>query len=291
MRETGLSKTSSYDNYITDSAPGATAFSSGEKTNNRAVGVDHSGQKLALLPEILQRRKMKTGIITSGDFRDATPAAFYSHQPERSNYKDILRELADTPVDLIAGACDLKEDSALILLRKKFSIIYSADSIVNQRLPILVADKNAALAVSEGRGDWAQQTFQSAIKTLANKDGFFLVLEGAQIDHGGHANKLPYVVTELLDFDKVIGAAMQYADSNGETLVIVTGDHETGGLTLTGGDYARAMVSGQFSTVDHTAVPVPVFAYGPQSNLFRGVYENTEIFRLIIKALNKKLSK
>lgn len=251
MRETGLSKTSSYDNYITDSAPGATAFSSGEKTNNRAVGVDHSGQKLALLPEILQRRKMKTGIITSGDFRDATPAAFYSHQPERSNYKDILRELADTPVDLIAGACDLKEDSALILLRKKFSIIYSADSIVNQRLPILVADKNAALAVSEGRGDWAQQTFQSAIKTLANKDGFFLVLEGAQIDHGGHANKLPYVVTELLDFDKVIGAAMQYADSNGETLVIVTGDHETGGLTLTGGDYARAMVSGQFSTVDH----------------------------------------
>lgn len=111
------------------------------------------------------------------------------------------------------------------------------------------------------------------------------MLEGAQVDYGGHYNKLPYIVSEVMDFDKVIGKAMQFADSNGETLVIVTADHETGGLTLLDGDYKKGYVGGQFSTTDHTATPVPVFAYGPRSQLFNGVYENTEIFFKILKAL------
>ena len=105
------------------------------------------------------------------------------------------------------------------------------------------------------------------------------------MDHGGHANKLPWAVTELLDFDQMVGKAMQFADLNGETLVIVTADHETGGLTLTGGDYAKGRIQGQFSTGDHTALPVPVFAYGPGSQLFTGVYENTEIFNKIMGLL------
>ena len=117
------------------------------------------------------------------------------------------------------------------------------------------------------------------------------MLEGAQVDYGGHSNKLPYVVTEVMDFDKAIGKAMQFADGNGETLVIVTADHETGGLTLTDGDYKKGYVNGQFSTNDHTAVPVPVFAYGPQSQLFSGVYENTEVFFKILKALKLSFSK
>ena len=114
------------------------------------------------------------------------------------------------------------------------------------------------------------------------------MLEGAQIDHGGHGNNLPYAVSELLDFDQVIGKAMEFADSNGETLIIVTGDHETGGLTLTGGDYSAGYINVQFSTSGHTAIPVPVFAYGPQSQLFSGVYENTDIFFRILKALKLK---
>jgi alkaline phosphatase len=288
MRHTGLSKTSSYDNYITDSAPGATAFSSGIKTNNRAVGVDHTGVKLALLPEIIRAGKMKTGIITSGDLRDATPAAFYAHQPERSSYAAILNDLLTAPVDIIMGACELNSgDSVLPKLNKKFQLLLSVDSITTMSAkPLLVTDKRAGLSVANGRGAWAQQAFTHSTRILSkNKEGFFLVLEGAQVDYGGHANKLPYVVSELLDFDKVIGKAMEFADSNGETLVIVTGDHETGGLTLTGGDYKKAMITGQFSTGDHTATPVPVFAYGPQSFLFDGVYENTAIFHKILKAL------
>lgn len=291
MRQTGISKTSSFDNYITDSAPGATAFSTGIKTNNRAVGVDHTGRKLVLLTEIVRQREMKTGIITSGDLRDATPAAFYAHQPERSNYTAILRDLVNAPVDIIIGACDLsKEDSTLKVLKKEFSLVFSADSIkTNDAKPLMVADARASLPVAGGRGDWAQRAFLATTRLLSkNKEGFLLVLEGAQIDHGGHANKLPYAISELSDFDKVIGKAMEFADSNGETLIIVTGDHETGGLTLNGGDYERGSVNGQFSTEDHTAVPVPVFSYGPQSNLFTGVYENTAIFYKILQALKIK---
>ncbi|NCT74157.1 MAG: alkaline phosphatase [Chitinophagaceae bacterium] len=291
MRYTGLSKTSSYDNYITDSAPGATAFSSGTKTNNRAVGVDHTGHALTLLPEILRQKGMKTGIITSGDLRDATPAAFYAHQPERSNYKDIANDLLHSTLDIVMGSADMPvNDSITTRLHTKFQVRSSVDQLdqLDSR-PLLLIDSLARRSVLNGRGDWSQKALNKSIELLSkNKAGFFLLLEGAQVDHGGHANKLPYVVTELLDLDKVIGKAMEFADSNGETLVIVTADHETGGLTLTGGDYMQGMISGQFSTGDHTALPVPVFAYGPRSYLFGGVYENTAIFRKILGALSIK---
>lgn len=288
MRHTGISKTSSFDNYITDSAPGATAISAGIKTNNRAVGVDHAGNRLLLLPEIVSKRSMKTVIITSGDLRDATPASFYAHQTERSNYKAVLTDLLTAPIDIIMGACDLNPgDSTMTQLSSRFAVYSSIDSIkISNRKPLFIAEHKAGLPVSAGRGDWAQKAFGTATTILSqHKEGFLLVLEGAQIDHGGHANKLAYAVTELLDFDRVIGEAMKFADGNGETLVIVTGDHETGGLTLTGGDYSRGIIHGQFSTEDHTAIPVPVFAYGPQSQLFEGIYENTAIFSRILQAL------
>ena len=112
------------------------------------------------------------------------------------------------------------------------------------------------------------------------------MLQSPQADHGGHKNSLPSVVTEVLDFDQTVGKALEFADKDGETLVIVTAAHETGGLTLLDGDYTKGYVSGQFSTNDHTAVPTPVFAYGPQSQLFRGVYENTELIDNIMSALN-----
>jgi alkaline phosphatase len=149
----------------------------------------------------------------------------------------------------------------------------------------IVVDKQAGLSMLHGRGDWLQRAFSKTVDILAgNKNGFFLMTEGAQVDYGGHANNLPYVATEVMDFDQVVGAALEFADKNGETLVIVTADHETGGLSLLDGDYEKGYVSGQFSSNDHSAIPVPVFAYGPRSTLFRGVYENTAIFSKMLKA-------
>ncbi len=289
MHYTGLSKTSSYDSYITDSAPGSTAFSSGEKTNNRAVGVDHNGNALTLLPTLLAARNMKTGIITSGDISDATPADFYAHQSERTNSVPILQDLLQSPVSILMGEGSPKMTTQLAQqLATQFTMVGTIDSVTaDASKKWLVAEKKAGLSMLEGRGNWTERAFEKATSLLTqNSNGFLLVIEGAQVDHGGHENKLPYVVTEVMDFDQAVGRAMQFADSNGETLVIVTADHETGGLTLLDGDYAKGYVSGQFSTVDHTATPVPVFAYGPGAQLFTGVYENTAIFKKIMEVLS-----
>ncbi|WP_207632789.1 alkaline phosphatase [Foetidibacter luteolus] len=300
MRRTGTSKTSSHDSYVTDSAPGSTAISSGEKTNNRFVGVDHTGKALPLLPLYFSRRKMKTGLVTCGDIADATPADFYAHQSEREHAADILNDLNNAPVDLLMGSGDESlqnvaildksektkiSDSVLQQLGKKYSIVSSLNNIPPGNNKVIVVDKQAGLSMRNGRGNWLQEAVEQSIDRLSkNKEGFFLMAEGAQIDYGGHDNNLPYVVTEVMDFDQAVGKALEFADKDGETLVIVTADHETGGLTLLDGDYNTGYVSGQFATNDHTALPVPVFAYGPQSQLFSGVYENTELFFKILQA-------
>ena len=112
--------------------------------------------------------------------------------------------------------------------------------------------------------------------------------EGAQIDYGGHANNLPYVITELHDFDKTVAEALKFADADGQTLVIITADHETGGLSLLDASTAKGMVLGSFSTNDHTSINVPVFAYGPHAQDFIGTYQNTEIYHKILKLLTQK---
>ncbi|MBV4355696.1 alkaline phosphatase [Pinibacter aurantiacus] len=288
MQSIGLSKTSSYDNFVTDSAPGATSISSGEKTKNRYVGVDHTGAALPLIPMYLAKKNIKTGIVTSGDITDATPADFYAHRSDRDSSAAIFGDLAQSPVQLIMGAGNKSFNASIRkdLNDHQFNITSSMDSIRNgEKSKWVVLDQKASLSILNGRNNWLPEAFKRTLQLLsANKDGFFIMTEGAQIDHGGHANNLPYVATEVIDFDEVVGRALQFADSNGETLVIVTADHETGGLSLLDGDYSKGNISGQFATGHHTAIPVPVFAYGPQSQLFRGVYENTAMFGKILKA-------
>jgi alkaline phosphatase len=286
MRHTGLSKTSSYDAYITDSGPGSTAFSSGVKTNNRSVGVDHKGQPLPLLPQILKKINIRSGIITAGDMTDATPADFYAHQAERSNSEAILRDLIQSPVDIVMGAPAPKVSKALYdSMAMIFSVYGTLQNMPSApKLPLVIMDTMAGKPVGNGRGQWLQQAFRKSLDLLSGeKAGFFLMVEGAQIDNGGHSNNLVYLVSELLDFDQAVAEAIRFADEDGETLVIVTGDHETGGLTLHAGNYEKGYVSGRFATDDHTALPVPVFAYGPGAQLFTGVYENTDIFHKIMR--------
>lgn len=289
MKYTGISKTSSFDSYITDSAPGSTAFATGEKTNNRSVGVDHTGAPLPQLPALLKKKGMRTALITSGDISDATPADFYAHQVERSSSAAIIHDLQQSGIDLLMGLAGTETSKALAGLKAPFKVITTADSLTqNNATHNVVVEKRAGTSMLNGRGPWLAESFKKATEHLTGKQGFFMMLEAAQIDHGGHANNLPYLVTEVLDFDQTIARAMAFADTNGETLVIVTGDHETGGLTLLDGDYKTGFVAGQFATTDHTALPVPVFAYGPGAQLFTGTYENTEVFHKILKALNLK---
>ncbi len=291
LRQTGTSKTSSYDSYITDSAPGSTAFSSGQKTRNRSVGVDHTGASLPLLPKILKDRKgMATAIISCGDFTDATPADFYAHQAERTNSKPIAIDLEASGVDIVAGGINGSINHELKDLLPSYKIFRSLNEVPPNKLEkILIADPAGGRSILTGRGNWLSDAMDKCLPLLKKNDkGFFMMVEGAQIDYGGHANNLPYIVKEVFDFDKAVSKALAFADSNGETLIIITADHETGGLTLLDGDYQTGYVSGQFATNDHTAIPVPVYAYGPMSYLFTGTYENTEIFDKILQSLGLK---
>jgi alkaline phosphatase len=141
---------------------------------------------------------------------------------------------------------------------------------------------------SEGRGRFLKDATMAAIENLSsNENGFFLMVEGSQIDWGGHDNDVEYVISETLDFDSTIAAVGAWAKNQGETLVIVTADHETGGLSLNDETKNKEALF-SFSTKHHTGIPVPVFAFGPRASLFRGYYENHQIYYKILEALQIK---
>ena len=142
----------------------------------------------------------------------------------------------------------------------------------------------------DGRGDFLPRATSLALEHLSkNKNGFFLMVEGSQIDWGGHANDAEYLVSELLDFNKTIGVALAYAKKHKDTLVIVTADHETGGFTLAADGTNYHKIKMEFSTGGHSATMIPVFAKGPGAEKFSGIYENTEIYTKMVSSLNKKL--
>lgn len=287
----GFSKTSAADTYITDSAAGATAMATGYKTNNRAIGVDSMGRPVPTIPMLIKQWNMVSGLISAGAITDATPAAFYAHQPDRRFEREIAHDFLRNPADILIGGGYryFSEEKVLDTLRQRgYHIGTAFGQLASLKYPFVLLDDQSVVAVSKGRKDFLQTSLQKTLNDLqANKAGFFVMAEGAQIDHGGHANDVPYLVQEMLDFDRTIGEAIRFADSNGETLVIVTADHETGGLSLLDGDVKRGYVDGHFSTNDHSGIMVPVFAYGPHSLDFRGVYENTEIHRKIMTILQQ----
>ena len=281
----GFSKTASSDNYITDSAAGATAFATGKKTRNRAIGVDSNLVPAKSIIKDFQAAGKKVALISSGDITDATPASFYAHRPERSMQDSIAKDYLSNWVDIaIGGGMEHFQLTGVSkqLAVKGVNVSEKWGDLSSLKTPFLLLDPHNAKSIQNGRGSFLSDSFKKTIQEFkTHKPGFFMMAEGAQIDYGGHANIVSYTVLEMLDFDKLVGEALRFADSNGQTLVIVTADHETGGLTLLDGNLKTGYVDGHFSTDDHTGVMVPVFAYGPHSLDFRGVYENTEIYNKI----------
>lgn len=298
IRNIGFSQTGSANSGNTDSAAGGSAFAMGEKTNNRYIGMGADNRKRTNLVDTLADYGIRSGIISVGDITDATPAVFYAHQPDRSMSQEIACDLLSSKAEILIGSNQKSffknRDTRLMekLSANGFKVGTSLAGFLKEtqgRQLVLLAD-TATRPVKNGRGDVLRQALSHTIKLLsANQPGFFIMAEGAQIDYGGHANDLPYVITELHDFDKAVEVALRFADRDGETLVIVTADHETGGLTLLDASAEKGMISGEFSTNDHTNIMVPVFAYGPGSDEFKGTYQNSEIFHKILKAM--KLSK
>ncbi|KMQ59320.1 alkaline phosphatase [Chryseobacterium angstadtii] len=287
MKSTGLSKTNSSNAYITDSAPGSTAFATGVKTKNTFVGVDNQGKALAQIPDIIAEKGLVSGLISTGDVTDATPADFYAHSDNRNSSEPILKDFMNSKTKILIGGPTngLSQENMQKIKDGKIDFYQDLKSVGKINSRTLVIDPLASQRISNGRGNWLADAFDLTLNDLKeNKKGFFMMVEASQTDGGGHSNNLEQLVTELLDFDHVVGKAMKFADENKETLVIVVGDHETGGLTLLDGSLKDGWVFGHFSTNDHTSIPSSVFAYGPHSQEFTGLFENTEIFSKILEA-------
>jgi alkaline phosphatase len=296
----GFHKTYSAEDYITDSAAGATAFSIGKKTYNAAIGVDKDSVAQKTILEIAEEKGLSTGLVATSSITHATPASFIAHQKHRKMHEEIAADFLKTDVDIFIGGgkqffANRKSDSRNLLdeLQKKGYSIFTntLDEVIKSnktKIAALLADDGMP-KFSEGRGDMLLLSSRKAIEVLdENKKGFFLMIEGSQIDWAGHDNNLQYLVEETLDFDKVIGEVLEFAAKDGETLVIITADHETGGLTLVGGNLEKGKIEARYSTDYHTGVMVPVFAFGAGAENFSGIYENTAIYDKMMKLLSLK---
>jgi alkaline phosphatase len=284
----GFHKTYSANDYITDSAAGGTAFSTGTKTKNGYLAVDSNLKVLPTILEMAENKGLSTGMVTACAVTHATPASFIAHVANRGNYEEIAPWYLKTDIDVFIGGglkyFNARKDSVNLidgLIKKQYQVITSINQLDNAKTGklagLLYADHPPKM--SEGRGDMLAKSSVKAISLLEkNKKGFFMMIEGSQIDWSGHDNNPDYLIKEMLDFDNVVGLALDYAEKNGETLIVVTGDHETGGLSLIGGNWDKGTFNAKYSTTDHSAVMVPVFAFGPGAEEFMGFMENTDIF-------------
>ena len=294
FKHVGFAKTSSSNNYITDSAAGGTALSTGQKTYNGAIGVNTDTVAIKTILEMAEDKGLATGLVSTSAITHATPASFIAHQGSRGSYEDIAADFLKTDIDVFIGGgykhfADRKDKRDLTgeLKQKGYLVLRDMDEIAKVK-----SGKLAGLTAAEHNEVYPTRKMslpvstQTALNILSqNKKGFFIMIEGSQIDWGGHAANTIYVVNEMLDFDRAVGKALEFAAKDGETLIVVTADHETGGMALVGGNLKSGMVKGTFPTGGHTATIVPVFAYGPGAENFTGIMENTDIPQQIMKLL------
>ena len=295
----GLHKSHAFDNLVTDSAAGATAFASGVKTYNGAIGVTPDTLPCVTILEMAEAKGLATGLVASSSIVHATPASFIAHQKQRKMYEEIAADFLKTEVDFFIGGGKKHFDRRSIDDRNIYAELqqkgYLVSDYFQQELSTATPDPTMNYAYftadleplpkSQGR-DYLPLATRMAIKFLdqQKEDGFFLMVESSQIDWGGHANDAEYIISEMKEFDKILGEVLDFAEQDGETLVITTADHETGGFSIVKPSRMDSLAT-LFTTDYHTATMIPVFAYGPGSAAFSGIYENTAIFEKMKKAL------
>ena len=289
----GYSRTAAANKYTTDSAAGGTAIATGEKINYGTIGLDIDNKPLETILEIADKKGKATGMVVTSSITHATPASFIAHRIKRNMYEEIAYDFLKTDIDVFIGGgkynFDKRKDGLNLLDSLKargYSVIDSEDKILDfkgDKLAGFISNEHPK-GVSE-RGDILVKATSKAIEILSkDKNGFFLMVEGSQIDWAAHENNTQSLLDEVADFDKAIGEALKFAAKDGNTLVIVTADHETGAFTVKDGDDNLGEVKGIFSSKGHSATMVPVFAYGPGAKSFGGIYQNTELFNKMLNA-------
>lgn len=293
----GFSITYSADRYITDSAAGGTAISTGEKTNNGMIAVRPDSSELTTIFELAKAKGLSTGAVCTSPVTHATPASFIAHDVSRSNYNEIAMDYLNGTADVFIGGGkdhftgrkdgkDLTADLKAI----GYEVVYTLDDLrkaSSPRIAGLLAGVDMP-SIAGGRDpEYLSVATAKAIEVLSkNPKGFVLMVEGSQVDYAGHDNNTDNVIKELIDMDRAVAVAYDFAMKSKNTLIVVTADHETGGMTITGGNVQKKEVTASFSTKGHTGVMVPVFAFGPGAEAFAGVQQNTGLFDDFVNLLS-----
>lgn len=286
----GLQWTYSASKLVTDSAAAGTALFTGSKTNNGMLAMSPDGQPLETLPEYAQSKGWKTGMSVVCRICDATPAAYAAHHANRDSLYSITSQMVDCGLDFISGG-GLKwwenrpdgRDLTAEVEAKGYTFVKDLESLkAVEEGPVIALTAYTELPPALDRGTEHQEAVLKALELLDdNKKGFFLMVEGSCIDDWCHANKVGFAVEEILDFDRTVGAVLEWAAQDGETLVIVTADHSTGAMTLLGGNVEGQSVAVNYANTGHNGVALPVYAWGPGADKFVGIYENTELSQKI----------
>ncbi|MBN2766609.1 MAG: alkaline phosphatase [Paludibacteraceae bacterium] len=294
FKHIGFSKTYSYSHFTTDSGAGGTALATGVKTRNGMIGMSPDSVAVKSVLHLAEDKKLSTGLVTACAVTHATPASFVAHQINRNMYEEIAADFLKTDIDVFIGGgrnnFEKRLDNRNLsdeLRTKGYQVAHTEKDVAavksGKLAGLLYPDHTPAMPE---RGNFLPDMSMKAIELLDdNKKGFFLMIEGSQIDWAGHDNNADNIALEVIDLDITIGRVLDYARRDGNTLVIVTADHETGGLTIPDGNIKEKRFNAYFSTKNHSGVMVPVFAFGPGAEEFSGFLENTDFKQKIVNLL------
>jgi len=283
----GTSLTHSYDNAYTDSAAAATAWSTGFKTKTRYLSLDPDKKILETIVELLSKKGYASGVVATSSVTHATPAALYAHIDNRYKYKEIANQLINSSIHIALGGGRKLFD--LNKINDTHHVLTSKESL---QLNFDYSKKLIGLFDDDGIERSNEKPTQRQMTNFALKhlnkqcNGFFLMTEGSQIDWAGHDNDANKMIEEFRDFDLTIKDLIKFVNKNNDTLLIITSDHETGGLQILKQDNDNVII--QWGTGRHTSTPVGVHAYGPGAELFQGLMDNTDIHYKMLEAIDYK---
>lgn len=292
----GLMRTCSANDLVTDSAAAATAMASGFKTTNKTVGQLEDGRTVQTLLEAAQRAGMGTGVVTTSGLVDATPAGFSAHASYRKHYGTILAGMLGSGIEVLIGGDwqllererrDSTPEAAAALLDRARAAGYS---VVRSEAEMAAATGDKLLALfparpgdhSDSNGPPLAVSVKRALEILSGREAGFIVMVESQITDGaGHDNDINRILEGWRELDEAVKVILEAAHRSGDTLVLVTADHDTGGLAIVDGEYDEGRARVRWASSHHTSQWVPVFAFGPGAEHFGGVIDNTEVARIL----------
>jgi len=299
----GFSRTFSHNKYTTDSGAGGTAIVTGYKTDNYHIGMLADKTPVKSFLTLCREQGMSSGFVVTSSVLDATPASTYAHVPYRKMYDTISLHMSQCGFDVMIGGGisnfrpeNRKDGLAPLdtLLKRGYEITYSLEEMKRSKSNKLVTFfcENYYGPVAPGRDPVLAEGTKKALDILTrNPKGFAMMIEGSQIDWACHNNDAAYMEAELADFEKMLKIVLDFAEKDGNTLVVVTADHETGGLVLTGGNIEKGKNECKYITDGHSGVMVPVFAYGPGAERFTGIQNNIDILPKVFKAMGREFKR